>query len=439
MSSEVIKKSNIKNNVYFRLSLILFVGLILRIYLSTLVSFEGDFYTWIGWGNALIKDGFTHFYARNWCDYMPGYLYVLRFLSEVHQEFPGLSPYILFKLPANLADLGISVLIFLALRPISSLRIAMISSVIYFFNPATLSNSTIWGQVDSFHAFPILLAIMLCLRKKYILTGLFAALAFMIKPQTIVLFPIIGFIAITPFFISRNRWSITNFVPGTKIIIAAFLTCVLLTLPFIWERLDSFLYIFTEPFVLIIERFNAAYGQYEYTSLNAFNFWGSFTMWWSDNDIFWGLKLKTWGTIIFASFYFLIFISLFRFNLFMKKNYMLKRIYTEYQYLIYQAVTLILFSLYLFVTRAHERHLLPSIVFFTVIIFRSWIFPYLYAIVSGVYVCNMIYSYIQLTTSYNGVPDNIERILVPTMSILYMISFFIVFINFLKHTFRQRI
>jgi hypothetical protein len=162
-------------------------------------------------------------------------------------------------------------------------------------------------------------------------------------------------------------------------------------------------------------------------------------MWWSDNDIFWGLKLRTWGTIIFATFYFLIFTSLFRFNLFMKKNYLLKRIYNEYQYLIYQAVTLILFSLYLFVTRAHERHLLPSIVFFTLIIFRSWIFPYLYAIVSGVYVCNMIYSYIQLTTSYNGVPDNIERILVPSMSILYVISFLIVFINFLKQAFRRRI
>lgn len=439
MSSGVIKRSDIKNNVYFRLSLILFAGFVLRIYLSTLISFEGDFNTWIGWGNALINDGFTHFYARNWCDYMPGYLYVLRFLSEVHQEFPSLPPYILFKLPANLADLGISVLIFLALRPISSVRIAMFSSVVYFFNPAALSNSTFWGQVDSFHAFPILLAIMLSLRKQYILTGLFAAVAFMIKPQSIVLFPIIGFIAITPFFSSRNTWRMNHLVPSIKIIIAAFLTCVLLALPFIWERLDSFLYIFIEPFVLIVERFKAAYGQYEYTSLNAFNFWGAFTMWWSDNDIFWGLKLRTWGTIIFGTFYFLIFTSLFRFNLFMKKNYLLKRIYNEYQYLIYQAVTLILFSLYLFVTRAHERHLLPSIVFFTLIIFRSWIFPYLYAIVSGVYVCNMIYSYIQLTTSYNGVPDNIERILVPSMSILYVISFLIVFINFLKQAFRRRI
>jgi len=433
MSLEVSNKSDIKTNIYFRLSLLLFAGLLLRIYLSTTIAFEGDFNTWIGWGNALSKDGFSNFYSRNWCDYMPGYLYVLRFLSEVHQEAPWLSPYILFKLPANLADLGITVLIFIALRPISSLRIAIISSIVYFFNPAALSNSTFWGQVDSFHAFPVLLAIMLCLRKKYILSGLFAATAFMIKPQSIVLFPIIGFIAISPFFSSLNRWGFKNFVPGIKIIIAAFLTCILISLPFIWERLDSLFYIFIEPFALIRERFDAAYDQYKYTSLNSFNFWGLFAMWWNDEDLFWGLKFKTWGTIIFAGFYSMIFISLFRFKIFLKKNYI------EHQFLIYQAVTLILFSLFLFVTRAHERHLLPSIVFFTLIIFRSWIFPYLYAIVSGVYVCNMIYSYIQLTTSYKGVPDSIERILVPTMSILYMISFLVMFIIFLKHTFRQRI
>jgi Gpi18-like mannosyltransferase len=433
MSSEVINRSGLKHNVYFRLSLILFAGLLLRIYLSTLISFEGDFNTWQGWGNGLVKDGFSHFYARNWCDYMPGYLYVLRLLSEIRDAIPWLSPQILFKLPANLADLGISILIFIVLRPISSVKVAMISSVAYFFNPAVLSNSTLWGQIDSFHAFPILLAIILCLRKYYIWSGLFAALAFMIKPQSIVLFPVIGFIAISPFFISHNRWRFLNFVPGLKILITAIITCTIITMPFIWDRFDSFFYIFTGPLDLITERFNAAYGQYEYTSLNAFNFWGSFSMWWSDKDIFLGLTLKTWGTIIFAVFYSTIFISLFRFKLFIKKSYI------EYQYLIFQAVTLILFSLYLFVTRAHERHLLPAIVFFTLIIFRSWIFPYLYAIVSGVYVCNMIFSYIQLTTSYKGIPDNIEMILSASMSIMYMIAFFIVFIHFLKHAFRQKI
>ncbi len=432
MNLEVAKKYDLKNNVYLQLSLVLLAGFLLRLFLSTLITYEGDFGAWQGWGRALSNDGFSQFYDKNWCDYMPGYLYILWILNELHSALPWLSVHILFKLPANLSDLGISILIFVALRSIASTRIAIVSSLVYFFNPASLSNSTFWGQVDSVHAFPILFSIILGLRKRFVLSGLFAALAFMIKPQSIVLFPIIGFIAIDPFLRSAERWNIKNFIPTAQIIITIIITCIIITLPFIWDRLDSFFYIFTGPIELIKERFDAAYEQYKYASLNTFNFWGALAMWKSDELLFLGLSYKSWGTIIFGTFYTLIFVSLFKFNL-QRKNRD-----KEYTYLIFQGVTLILFALFLFVTRAHERHLLPSIVFFTLIMFRSWIFPYLYAIVSGVYVCNMIYSYIQLTTEYSGVPDEIEMVLIPFMFVLYLIAFALVFLDYLNRTLKQK-
>jgi len=208
-------------------------------------------------------------------------------------------------------------------------------------------------------------------------------------------------------------------------------TCTIITLPFIWDKIDSFFYIFTGPIELIKERFGIAYEQYKYASLNTFNFWGAFAMWKSDELLFLGLSYKTLGTLIFGTLFTVIFASLFKFNLRKDRN-------KEYTYLIFQAVTLILFALFLFVTRAHERHLLPSIVFFTLIMFRFWIFPYLYAIVSGVYICNMIYSYIQLTTEYRGVSDEIERVLIPFMFVLYLIAFVVVFIDFLNHTLKQK-
>ncbi|MCH7519390.1 MAG: hypothetical protein IH964_10250 [Candidatus Dadabacteria bacterium] len=432
MNLEVAKKSDLKNNVYLQLSLVLLAGFLLRLFLSTLITFEGDFAAWQDWGRALSNDGFSQFYDKNWCDYMPGYLYILWILNEIHSALPWLSVHILFKLPANLSDLGISVLIFVALRSIASTRIAMVSSLVYFFNPASLSNSTFWGQVDSVHAFPILFSIILGLRKRFVLSGLFAALAFMIKPQSIVLFPIIGFIAIDPFLRSTDRWNIKNFIPPAQIVITIIVTCIIITLPFIWDKLDSFFYIFTGPIELIKERFDAAYEQYKIASLNTFNFWGALAMWKSDELLFLGLSYKSWGTIIFGTFYTLVFVSLFKFNL-QRKNRD-----KEYTYLIFQCVTLILFALFLFVTRAHERHLLPSIVFFTLIMFRSWIFPYLYAIVSGVYVCNMIYSYIQLTTRYSGVSDEIEMVLIPFMFVLYLIAFALVFLDYLNRTLKQK-
>lgn len=432
MNLEVDSRYSLKNP-YIQLSILLLIGFLFRIYFSTLISYEGDVGVWQWWGEGLSKVGFSKFYDNYWCDYMPGYLYVLKFLTDIQTELPWLSSDILFKLPANLSDLGISILIYLILKPISSTKIAIFSSIAYFYNPAALSNSTFWGQVDSFHAFPILLAIILGLRKKFVLAGLFAAVAFMIKPQTIVLFPIIGFIALEPFFRSNNRWNIKNFVPGTKIILTAIVTCIIITLPFIWNEINSFSYIFTGPFDLIKERFDAAYEQYKFASLNTFNFWGVFAMWTSDETIFVGLSYKNWGTLIFGAIYASIFAFFLRYKLFNKDNK------EEYTFLIFQAVTLILFSLFLFVTRAHERHLLPSIVFFTLILYRSWIFPYLYAIVSGVYVCNMIYSYIELTTDYKGVSDILQSILVPVMFILYFTAFVIVLLNFLNIQLKRKI
>ena len=359
MNLEAAKTSDLKNNIYLQLSLILLAGFLLRIYLSTLISHEADFVTWQAWGSTLSNVGFSQFYAKTWCDYMPGYLYILWILNELHSAMPWLSVYILFKLPANLSDLGISILIFTVLRSIAGNRIAMISSIVYFFNPASLSNSTFWGQVDSVHAFPILFSIILGLRKQFVLSGLFAALAFMIKPQTIVLFPIIGLIAIDPLFRSLNRWDIKNFIPGTKIIITVIVTCTIITLPFIWDKFDSFFYIFTGPIELIKERFDTAYEQYKFASLNTFNFWGVLAMWRSDELLFLGLSYKSWGTLIFGTLFTIIFASLFKFNLRKNRD-------KEYTYLIFQGVTLILFALFLFVTRAHERHLLPSIVFFMI-------------------------------------------------------------------------
>jgi hypothetical protein len=95
---------------------------------------------------------------------------------------------------------------------------------------------------------------------------------------------------------------------------------------------------------------------------------------------------------------------------------------------------LVLFTLFLFVTRAHERHLLPMIVFFTLITFRTWIFWYLYAIVSGVYVFNMVYSYIQLTTLYKGIPRDYTTYFIPGMFIMYLIAYIIVLLSFVVST-----
>ena len=428
-SAKAGRYTNLKDP-YVRFILILAAGFLLRIILSLFLTYENDFHTWRGWGSQIEEVGFSKFYDMFWCDYMPGYLYILWALDRVSSLFPALPTEILFKIPANLADLGISVSIFYALRRITTLRNAMIASAVYLFNPASLSNSTFWGQVDSFHALPILLSIITALGRRYTLSGIFAALAFMIKPPSIVVFPLIGLIAIEPFFREYRKLSIKTFIPAVKVILAIIITSVIVALPFIWDKLDAFSYIFTGPVELIRARFTAAYDQYPNASLNAFNFWGAFAMWVNDGTLFLGISYKSWGTVIFASIYAVIGALLIR-VVYKSRGEPDK----DFSYFIYQAITLITFSLFLFITRAHERHLLPAIVFFTLLTYRHWILWYLYAIVSVVYVLNMVYSYIQLTTSYQGIPES-YAVFIPGMFFLYLIVFLYLFYDFIKNTLR---
>ena len=108
--------------IYVLLPTLLLSGFVLRVLLSPYWTFEIDFNTFRAWGHSISSVGFSEFYKKNWCDYMPGYLYVLWLLDRVHSAFPGFPDRILFKLPANIADLGISFLIFLTLRGITDLK-----------------------------------------------------------------------------------------------------------------------------------------------------------------------------------------------------------------------------------------------------------------------------------------------------------------------------
>ena len=49
----------------------------------------------------------------------------------------------------------------------------------------------------------------------------------------------------------------------------------------------------------------------------------------------------------------------------------------------------------------------------------------------------MLFSYIQLTTEYRGVPDSLEKVLIPIMFILYFAALIIVLANFIYRAFKK--
>lgn len=430
MSLEVsrINKCDEKRGYLF-LSLVLLLGLILRIILSSYGTYDPDFGTWRAWAYGIYHTGFHEFYSKIWCDYMPGYIYILWILQLVHENFKDIHYEILFKLPANLSDLGISVLIFFALKKITTIKVAFLSSVIYFYNPASLSNSTFWGQVDSVHTLPILLSVYMVLNGRYILSGIFVSCAFMIKPQSLVVFPILGILTLENIVMKQQTEKSINLIPSFKFLFAVLITIFLVTLPFIFYKIDSVFSLFTEPVIFIYDRFKGAYSQYNIASLNAFNFWGMVAMWRSDQTEFLGITYQRWGTLVLALLY--TTVIGFIFGLMIKRRSLVS---TEFDYRVFQGVTLILFALFLFVTRAHERHLLPTIAFFTIIAFKNWIFWFSYGLTSLVYVINMFYAYLELTM--RNVPPSVYLSLIKEfifgLVILLIIIFLILLVDVLK-------
>ncbi len=430
MSLEVsrINKCDEKGSYLF-LSLVLLLGLILRIILSSYGTYDPDFGTWRAWAYGIYHTGFYEFYSKIWCDYMPGYIYILWFLQLFHETFKQIPYEVLFKLPANLSDLGISVIIFIALKKITTIRVAFLSSIIYFFNPASLSNSTFWGQVDSVHTLPILLSIFMGLKRRYILSGVFASCAFMIKPQSIVVFPLLGILALERLLVREEAKSTINLLPIIAFSITALLTIVVITLPFIFYKIDDFFSLFIDPVIFLGDRFQGAYTQYKVASLNAFNFWGMVAMWRSDQTEFLGVTYQRWGTLVFAMIY--ITVVVFIISLMTKRASLIS---SEFDYRIYQGVTIILFALFLFVTRAHERHLLPTIALFTLIAFRNWIFWLLYGLTSLIYVINMFYAYLELTM--RNIPPSVYLSVIKEfifgLGLLLIVIFLILIVDYVR-------
>ncbi|MER3445502.1 MAG: hypothetical protein C4291_01095 [Candidatus Dadabacteria bacterium] len=416
-------------------------GFIIRIFLSLYWTYEGDFGVWKWWAGGISTVGFSEFYDKYWCDYMPGYLYILWFLDHIHSALPNISDKIIFKLPANLSDLGISILIFFVLRRITCIKNAKILSLAYLFNPASLSNSTFWGQVDSVHTFPLLISITLGLWGNFISSGVFAAIAFMIKPQSAVVFPIIGFIALR--HVIKQKKGIANsktIILGVEIIAAIVVTSFIIVLPFIWHKSagHGIEGILRESIYFIRERFSTAYNQYKYASLNAFNLWGMIAMWQDDQMRFLGITYQSWGTIIFVIFYTLVLGLLFYFEMVSVGG---EQNSARHAICAICATALVLFALFLFITRAHERHFLPTIVFFTLIAFRSWIYWLFYILISAVYVFNMFYSYIELmprisesAKPYLIVPASSLQPFIFSVVLVLLIVFFAVLIDFVRNS-----
>lgn len=186
-----IRKHDIKDN-----KLVLTIGLIIafliRIILAYRIYGHGiDMACFIGWANALNNFGIGGFYdSINFCDYPPGFMYVLRihgFLFSVLKPSENII-WLITKLPAMLCDIFSAIMLYSVAKKKS--HGALVCALLYAFNPLVIITSSVWGQIDSVFTFLILLACCLLIKSRIDFAIPVYTLSCLVKPQGLMFGPI---------------------------------------------------------------------------------------------------------------------------------------------------------------------------------------------------------------------------------------------------------
>lgn len=313
--------------------------------------------TFIGWSNRLVEVGFARFYEA-WSDYLPGYLYILWFLGWLKKTV-AIPQVLLFKLPAIISDIATGLIIYLIVNKLKNKKWGLIASSFYLFNPAIIANSTLWGQADSLTALFSLLAVWL-VNINPLVSSLALAFGTLVKPQVALAAPVVLFVML------RRKWKMDKIARYVLISLSFF---ILGFVPFAGGK--SFI-------LFILERITTTLGQYLYTSVNAFNFWGLFGFWRKDIVVSQLIGFAaTAGISLFAAR-----------KLWKTKN---ARFFLA---------SIVFSSGFMFFTRMHERHLLPVLAPLIVAFALNknlWI-PYVGF--SFAYIANLYYSFVWITEGF---------------------------------------
>ena len=255
-------------------------ALLIRLLIAPYVGFKGDLDLFRIWAVRLANVGTHHFYTTGQLqDYPPGYLYVL-WLTGKLSSTPG---YLLLKLPAILADLGLAWfagtlgarIAPASLRERLPVRTLVAAGVL--FNPAVIAVGAGWGQVDSVPAMFVVLALLLLYTGRPTLQreiGAFLAFAVAVamKPQAGFVLPVMLYALYRRYL---HRRTVQELVDGA-------LSIALVGIPALLLWSVSGLAFGMGP-VKLIRFYEHSASVYPVTSANAFNFWGAIAFWRKDS------------------------------------------------------------------------------------------------------------------------------------------------------------
>lgn len=261
---------------------LLLLATIVRLPLMPFHGYYHDLATYVSWGSALVNHGFSNLYSvvvtapiipgdevDPFVNYPPGTPYLFGALVLLYDHsllfvthtpltalvsHDGIGPFIA-KLPLLLADIALTLLLYYEARKRHSQRFALLAAASFAFSPALLYSGAIWGQTDGLVTLPVLIALFAMLSERYALAGASMAIALLIKPQPVIIIPLI--------LLYLWRW--TGRKATARFAIAGLVTALVLLLPVMLPRFQLF--------DMLTTMRATSYNDHYYLTADAFNFW----------------------------------------------------------------------------------------------------------------------------------------------------------------------
>lgn len=330
------------NNFWFLLAAFL-IAFFLRTYISA--HSEGhytDLNCFKAWAVNLQSYGLSGFYESGiFADYMPGYYYVLYVIGGIYNllglTYDSAAFRYLVELVPILCDLALAFAAYRIILKKQDQRLAVLAALALLYAPFVFTDSATWGQIDSAFTLAVLGVILLIYQDKKVFSCMLWAVALMIKPQALLVAPVIAMVFLKDLFTKGK--TLRTLAEAALSLLSIGVLVLLISLPM--KGGQSLFY--------VVERMLETTGQYAYATVNSFNLYGIFGgNFRPDSEVFFmGISYKAFGFVmILLSTVFTAFLT-FRYDA--KKH-------------IFTLSGLYLTLICLFAHNMHERYIYPAVV-----------------------------------------------------------------------------
>jgi Gpi18-like mannosyltransferase len=328
---------------------------------------QGDMEFWIDWSKYIFNHGFTNVYDNPECNYLPAYLYVLRFHAKIQGSLQDIQDNMYtIKYYTFIFDVAGA---YLAVWFVKDNTKKLFYFLMLMFNVAYIYNTTLWGQVDAIFTFFGFAAIVLAIEKKTIFSALSLLIALNFKLQALVFIPIVGLILLPQLFSKE----------GLKKIVIAVLIGVCLQIIILWP------FIISGRVYQVLNVITTSVDKYPYPAVGAFNLWtlllfnrtieGMYDI--TDAVKFGFLTYKQIGSILFFLATFLAVFPLIK-HLYLKYFKQGKSTFALSK--IFLIAALVAMNFYFLNTQMHERYFHPAMISLAAYAFYSGrFFPFILA------------------------------------------------------------